>query len=613
MRKGTYILAVMALAVGPCGFAQVKTGEASMNMSGTVSVGYTDDYSNVGPSDHSILGAATGDLAGSYYNPNFLSFDVEPFYNQSRLNSTYQSMTAASGVSASAKVFSGSNFPGSISYASAFNSSGNFGIPGVANYTTHGNTDTFAVNWGVHLDDLPRLNLSFSKGDNSYSVYGASSQGLLHSDTFSATTAYQIAGFNLNGGYQYAGNKIETPEFLTGELPERSDSSVNAFSFGVGRNLPWNGSIGAGATHTHIHTNLGDTTSSDSYNTTIDTVTGALFFAPLGHLGVGANTYYTDNLEGTLYSALVSAGVSVPEIQAAESSHDLSLTGYGNYEMPAQHLNLHAFVEHQQQTFLGMSFASQSYNGTATYSNVLAGGSFNGVLGLTRTSVETTHQSLLGLNSSVNYTHQIQRWTVAGALGYSQNTQTVLIAYTTSGFNYSGSVGRRLGRRSYWGAYVSGARSVLTDQPGTANSSHNYTTSLSVHRFSLNGSYSVSSGNALLTPTGLVATPIPVSVITPAAVVLYNAHSYSVGVGSSPRRGWTFSANYAKALGATESPSTTSSNSSENLNVLMIYQFRKLGFQAGYSRLLQGFSASGTPPALVGSYFLGVSRWFNFF
>jgi len=613
MKRAITILVVFMLALAARLLAQVKSGEASMNLSGTVSVGYTDDYSNVGGSDHSVIGAGTGDLSGSYYNPNFLSFDVQPFYNQSRLNSTYQSMIASSGVSASAKIFSGSDFPGSISYASAFNSSGNFGIPGVANYTTHGNSDTFAVIWGVHLDDLPRLNLSFSRGDNTYSVYGTSSEGRLHADTFSATTAYQIAGFNLNGGYQYAGNKIETPEFLTGELPEQSDSGVNTFSFGVGHNMPWNGSFSAGATHTHIHTNLGDTTSSDNFDTTIDTVTGGLYFSPLAHLSVGANTYYTDNLEGTLYSALVSVGASVPGTEVQASSHDLSLTGYGNYEMPAQHLTLHAFVEHQQQTFLGVSFASQSYNGTATYSNLLAGGSFNGVLGVTRTSLDTTHQSLLGLNSSVNYTHQIQRWTVAGGLGYSQDTQTVLIAYTSSGFNYSGSVGRRIGRKSYWGAYASGARSVLTDQPGTANSSHSYTTSLSLPHFSINGSYSLSNGNALLTSTGLVATPVPVTVITPAAVVLYNARAYSVGFGSSPIRRLTMSATYAKAWSATESPSTSSNNNTENLNLLMVYQFRKLGFQAGYSRLLQGFSASGTPPALVGSYFIGISRWFNFF
>ena len=109
---------------------------------------------------------------------------------------------------------------------------------------------------------------------------------------------------------------------------------------------------------------------------------------------------------------------------------------------------------------------------------------FNGVLGVTRTSINTTHQSLLGLNTSVNYTHQIQHWTVAGGFSYSQDTQTVLIAYTTSGYNYFGSVGRRIGRRSYWGAYVSGARSLLTDEPGSANSSQSYSTSLSMSRFS---------------------------------------------------------------------------------------------------------------------------------
>ena len=218
--------------------------------------------------------------------------------------------------------------------------------------------------------------------------------------------------------------------------------------------MPWNGSISAAATRLDLSTNFGDTTSSDKYNTSIDTLTGAINFAPRPHLNVGANTFYTDNLEGTLYNTLLTTGVSVPQNEGQQSSHDLSLTGYANYEMPAQHLNLHAFVERQQQTFLGISFASDSYNGTASYSNTLLGGSFNGVLGVTRTSIDTTHQSLLGLNGSVNYTHQIHRWTVAGGFGYSQDTQTVLIAYTTSGYNYSGSLGRRIGRRSYWGAYA---------------------------------------------------------------------------------------------------------------------------------------------------------------
>ena len=45
----------------------------------------------------------------------------------------------------------------------------------------------------------------------------------------------------------------------------------------------------------------------------------------------------------------------------------------------------------------------------------------------------------------------------------------------------------------------------------------------------------------------------------------------------------------------------------------MTYHFRKLDFSAGYSRLVQGFSLSGTPPTMVGSFYVGISRWFNFF
>jgi len=613
MNRRAILLAVLVLAFAARASAQVKAGEASMNLTGNVSVGYNADYTNFAGSDQSIAGAGAADLFGSYFNPNFFSFDLQPFYNQSRLNSTFQSITASSGVNASAKIFGGSHYPGSISYSTAFNSSGNFNLPGLADYTTHGNNDTLAVTWGVHPDGLPSLNFSFSNANNSYSVFGGNTWGALHSDTFSATAAYQIAGFNLNGGYLYNGTQATTPEFLAGEPPQNSNSGANSFSFSVGHNLPWRGSISAAASRSTIRTDFSDITFSDRYDTTIDTMTGALNFAPKPHLNVGANTFYTDNLEGTLYNSLLTAGFILPQNEAQQSSHDLSLTGYASYEMPAEHLNLRGFAEHEQQTFWGMSFASNSYNGTATYSNVLLGGQFNGVVGVTRTSFQnTTSQSLTGLNSSINYTHQIQRWSVAGGLSYSQDTQTVLIAYTSSGYGYNGSVGRRIARRSYWSAYVSGAKSLLTNLPGSANASHSYSTSLSFPRFSLNGSYSTSSGNALLTPTGLVPTPVPLPVIPQTAVVLFNGKSYSVGAGSSPLRGLTLSASYAKALSGTQSTLLGSNNNTEYMNSLLIYQFRKLSFTAGYSRLMQGFSLIGTPPAKLNSFFVGISRWFNF-
>lgn len=604
---------MFVLAFAARASAQVSHGETNLNLNGTVSAGYSDDYSNLAASDHSIVFGGSADLSGSYFNPNFLSFDIQPFYNQSRVNSTSQSLTDSSGVNLNAKIFGGSHYPGSISYSTSFNGSGNFNVPGLANYTTHGNDEVLAVTWGVHPDDLPSVDFSFANAHNDYSIYGANARGTLHSDTFSVTSAYQVAGFTLNGGYQYSDSQTLTPEFFTVEPPQQADLHGNSFSFGVGHNLPWNGSISAAATRLDLSTNFGDIASSENYNTSIDTLTGAINLAPRPHLNVGANTFYTDNLEGTLYNTLLTTGLSVPQNEGQQSSHALSLTGYANYQMPAQHLNLQAFVERQQQTFLGISFASTSDNGTASYSNKLLGGAFNGVLGVTRTSIDTTHQSLLGLNGSVNYTHEIHRWTVQGGFGYSQDAQTLLIAYTTSGYNYSGSLGRRIGRRSHWAAYVSGARSLLTGQPGSANSSRSYSTSFSLPRFSIEGAYSESSGNALLTSTGLVPTPVPLPVITPAAVVFYNGRAYSAGLGAHPTRALTLSVTYAKALSGTQSTSTISNNNNENLNFLMTYNFRKLSLISGYSRLVQGFSLSGTPQAMVGSYYVGISRWFNFF
>jgi hypothetical protein len=613
MRNVSIILAVLVLGLGVRASAQVKAGDASVDLNATVSAGYSDNSSNVAGSDHSFVGGGAANLFGSYYNPNFLSFSASPYYNQSRLNSTFQSITAASGVSATANIFSGSHFPGSISYSDTLNSSGNFGIPGLANYTTHGNTDTLGVNWGVHLEDLPTLNLSFSNANNAYSIYGANTQGNMHSNVFSATSGYQIAGFHFNGGYEHSGVQTVIPEILAGEAPLHSNTGTNSFSFGVGHNLPWNGSASAAATRMKINTDYGDTAFTDKFDTNIDTLSGALNFAPVAHLNVGANTYYTDNLEGTLYNTLETAGVSLPQFQAQQSSSALSLTGYVNYEMPAEHLILNAYFQRQQQTFLGSSFASDSYNGTATYSNSLLGGQFNGVLGMTRTSTNASRQSMLGLNGTVNYARQIRRWTVGGGLNYSQATQTVLIAYTSSGFSYNGNLARRLGRRAYWGAYASGGRSLLTNQPGSANSSHSYSTSLSLFRFSLNGSYSTSSGNALLTPTGLVPTPLPLPVISPGAVVLYNGRSYSTGISSSPKRGLTLSASYGKGLSDTRSPLNSSNNNNETAYFLLMYNFRKIGFTSGYSRLVQGFSLPGTQTARVNSFYVGISRWFSFF
>ena len=110
--------------------AQVTVGDdISMNLNGQVAGGYSADYGNAMPSDHGLNFGGTASLSGSYYTPNFLSFSINPYYNQSRANSASQSISDSSGVTASAFLFSGSHFPGSVSYSKTYNSLGTFGAP----------------------------------------------------------------------------------------------------------------------------------------------------------------------------------------------------------------------------------------------------------------------------------------------------------------------------------------------------------------------------------------------------------------------------------------------------------------------------------------------------
>ena len=138
-----------AAGIACCGTGEA--GEVSSNVDGTVSSGYSADYGNMTGSDHGW--AVGGDLnyPGSFYNPNFLSFNATLYLNQSRANSDSQSISNASGVDASANIFGGSHFPGSVSYSKAYNSEGNYDVPGLANYVTHGNNDAFGINWSENV------------------------------------------------------------------------------------------------------------------------------------------------------------------------------------------------------------------------------------------------------------------------------------------------------------------------------------------------------------------------------------------------------------------------------------------------------------------------------
>lgn len=596
--------------------AQVKLGETSANANGMISTGYTATYGNMTNSTHGWTVGGVATLAGSYYSPNFLSFNVSPYLNQSRANSNFQSITNASGVNASVSLFGGSAFPGSISYSEAYNSEGNYGIPGLSNFVTHGNSDTLGINWGENLPNLPSFSAGFQRGGSSYNVYGTNDEGKNSFHSLNLHSGYRWAGFSMGAYYTDGGGHSDIPQIVAGQIT-KTDSSNSAVGVNVTHALPWQGSASGGFNRSNWKSNyLGY-----SIQGTIDTVNSVVAVRPQEHISLSGTLNYSDNLSGQLIQSVVAAGGLVSGANANQSSNSLDMMGVVTYA-PLPTLQTSAYVERRSQSFLGETYGVNSYGGGASYARNVLNGSFNGSVNVTANTSDRTTGATIGLSTNGNYNTEYHGWRMTGTFGYAQNVQTLLVTYTNSFYNFSGNIHRN------WGMFnmsmgAGGARTAITQQAGTSNSSENYNAGLGYGSWiTATGSYSKSSGQALATGAGLVPVPIPSPILPAGLVSLFGGDSYAFSLASSPVKKLLLSASYAKALSNTSSQTITSnntlqmiasSNTNTQFNTLVQYQYRKLYFTSGYARVEQGFSITGSKPEIVSSYYMGISRWFNFF
>ena len=588
--------------------AQVRFGELSTNLNGTVSTGYSANYGNLTSSDHSWTVGGAANFSGSFYNPNFLTFDASLYLNQSRANSNFQSISNASGINLNSNIFGGSHFPGSISYSKAYNSEGNYAVPGIANYVTHGDNDTFGINWSENLPDAPSFSAGFQIGSSKYSVYGTNDTGNNSFQSLNLHSAYTAAGFNMGAYYSKGAGHSLIPQVVSGETVSETHSDNSAYGFTVVHLLPMRGSFSASINRSDWNSDYLGSSSSG----TIDTINASAAVHPTEKLILTTSANYSDNLSGQLFQSVVAAGGVVPGISANEKSNSLDLMAVASYNV-APNMQTSAFAERRTQDFLGTSYGVNSYGASATYGHKLLGGTFNSALTLTDNTSNQNSANALGISTTLNYSSEIRGWHFAGSFGYAQNVQTLLITYMNSFYNYSGNVRRRWGRFNL-SAGTGAAHTALTQQAGTTNSSQSYNASMGYTPWiTATGSYSKSDGQALATGSGLVPIPVPVPIVPSNLVSLFGGNSYSFGLSSSPIKKLTLSGAYSRSSSNTSSAGVASTNQNNQYNALIQYQLRKLSLNSGYARLEQGFSGSSTPPQVISSYYIGVSRWFNFF
>ena len=604
---GIFLLALPAAA-------QLQVGDyLHMNLNGSAGFNYGGGISQ-GLSNHAMGFSGNGILTGNYYSPNFLSFNVDPFYNREQSDSIFGSLANTTGVSSNVSLFNGSHFPGSVSYNKSFNSLGAYGVPGsdlgLAERTS---TQSFSVGWSALIADWPTLAATYTIGSSSNDILGEAGNDSETDHALNLISTYRWDGFTMMGQFLHRTTDAKFSEFLeTGEAPIANNTSSNSYGATIQHPLPLTGSFGLSWNRLSYGYQYQDSYSSSNSGNS-DTVSATAAFHPTNKLGVSFIADYNDSLLGSIPQPVLNSGTPV-NLPNADSFHS-DLVGADVYYQLFKSLGVHADVDHSQQSFLGESYSATQFGGSANFNfdhSLLKGLSFS--VGVVDTAQQEANTGL-GFVGNVNYSRKILGWDVGGNFSYAQNVQTVMLVYTTSSCSYLASLRRRIGERKYFMLGYSGSHSGITANSGTTSSAERIWSGFIFRGNTLNAYYDKSNGLAVFTPSGLVPIPVtlPTQTLVPNSFTSYNSRGYGFSLGVNPTRRLVVSASFSKSYGSTIDPSLSLHTDETLMNATMQYRLRKIFLNGGYTRLQQSVGTPGSSPLMLTSYYIGFSRWFNFF
>ncbi len=609
MKVVRFIFAVSLLTMAQSSLAQIEVGDTKITGGGMFTAGYNGDYGDEIQSSHGLNLGMDGQFSGSYYNPNFLSFNLNPYWGQSRADSSNQSLSSARGVNGTANFFTGSHFPGSVHYDYAGNSTGTFGLEGQPNFTTRGTSQGFGIGWSALLPNLPSLSVSYSQGSGHSTIFGTDQMSDSRSKLFNVHSAYDLAGFHLTGFYDRDTLHSQYPQFLVGEEDATQDSSGHDFGFAAQHKLTEKGTFSisytrASATGEYFSpTEQGSNLNSSSYTDSIESANAN--FHPSSKLSLNFTQNYTNNLSGYFAQQLGNGTVPATALNLGSGSYSLTVGGGVGYSF-SHSLFGSAQATYYDQHYFGRNFTGQYLSGTVNYGKrVLDTFTFSASV---IDSSSGMGDNAVGFIGNINAFRRFAGWETSGDFSYSQNVQSFLITYTTSSYSYSARLRRKLPAGMNWIAAFNGSHSGLTQEPGSNNHSESYSTSLSGRRWTANGLYTKFDGVSLLGAGGVIS-PVETPGLTD--FILFNGSSYGGGVSVTPFSRLSLAGNFSRAISDTMAR-TNSNNSTKIISAQMQYHLRKISLLAGYTRFTQGISAIGAPVNAT-SYFAGISRWFDFF
>lgn len=606
MKYAPAVLGLLLLFLAGAGpvQAQITLGdELTMKLNGSLGYGYSAGFGNQQDSNHTHSIVGDGVLNGSYYNPNFLSFEVHPFWNRIQNNTGTQSINRESGVSGNVNLFSGSYFPGYFSFGNTYSDNAVISSGGAGSFRSSGSSRNFGVGWSELLPDLPPAYVNVSTNSGSYSALGSSGENKDREFNLNTGTSYQWLGFALSSTYSYERFNFDYADLVG--LASKSNGSTSSFSLGASHSIPLRGSLAFGFGH-NTYNNGGNAERNGSSSNESVTVT----MLPLARVSFGGQVQHTSNLSAALSHLLLSNGDYTDIVSDSDSS---SLLTSGTVSVSvARGLGLSAYANRSKVDYDGRDVTNTQYGGNIHYqfqTGFLK--MFRGSLGVTDNANKegNTGTALVG-NVSMN--HNFRGWDASADYSYSQDMQTLYGMSVMSRHNYGGSVRRRFGEAKFWSGSFRGSHSGLGGREGSGSHSETLSSNISIARYSVAGSYAQSNGTSVVGVTG-ISDPITGLPLVTNNFLYSSGHSFSASGSVRLRHKLIFTGAYSKSYSNLNS--TTSHNKNENSSYFtqLDWHLRKMIFMAGFSRTEQTSTTTGSQPYMVNSIYLRFSRWFNVF
>lgn len=610
--------AVLTLAALP-GRAQTRIGEnLAAGMSGTIGATYEGEVGNSGASSSSHAVGVTGDtqLNGYYYSPQFLNFQVHPYYNRTQSSSSDVQIGANSGVKSYASLFSGSNFKLNFNYGRDYDNTSQWALPGASSLLSHGDSSSWGTGVSVKIARLFPVTVQYSQNDGTSSVYGIAGSDTSKNGNLSVASDARLLGTLLTLNYMRLTTNLQS-DMATTSIASSNHGSSDSTMFAIARALPGNGALSANYSHTsygykYVFKALGAT--SESTASTNDGSANTLNLHantyPTRRLDIGVDMMYNDNLTGSMAQTLASSGAT-PGTSTSGTIRTLTVGGDAAYSF-GKGLNINALYAHEVQSYAGTETRYDQFHGNLNYTYVKSFlGSFNVLGGLVDTATQNQNGTV-GLYGTLNYNKRF-RWTTVGAyVSYSQDTETMLAGTTSSGVSGGATISRQFGKDAEWHASATSGNTTLSGGEGFSRSL-NASAGVSLKRAACSVSYAHSNGTAYNTSTGLVSTGGTPTTVLGTNVIEYLSHSYSVGANYTALGRLQLWGSFSLARSQTSSNGSTVPSRSSRGTVQLRYPVRKMYFTAGFNRLQQGTSGSGVAVPVTNSYTIGISRWLKMF